>query len=205
MALATYTDLLAAAASWLNRSDLTAQLPDFVALAEARIARDLRLRTQISTASLVTVAGVQSVSIPTDLLEIDNLTVTASGYERPMQVVTPEVLDTKFPVGQYSGVPVAYMISGDQFFFGPVPDAEYPISMRYFSRLPALAVTPTNWLLTKHPGIYLWATLAEAGPFMLDNERSAIFEGKYQADFEALRLSDERAVRGGSSMRVRPL
>ena len=38
MALTTYTELKAAIADWLNRSDLTSQIPDFITLAEAEMA-----------------------------------------------------------------------------------------------------------------------------------------------------------------------
>ena len=44
MALANYADLTASVANWLNRTDLTAIIPDFVAMAESDISRDLRLR-----------------------------------------------------------------------------------------------------------------------------------------------------------------
>ena len=39
MALGTFTELKDAIADWLDRSDLTARIPDFIALAEARINR----------------------------------------------------------------------------------------------------------------------------------------------------------------------
>ena len=76
MALATYTDLLASVAAWLNRSDLTAVIPDFVSLAEGRIARDLRLRKQVINTTLSTVAGTQSVTLPSDFLEAENLAIS---------------------------------------------------------------------------------------------------------------------------------
>ena len=44
MALGTFTELKDAIADWLDRSDLTARIPDFIALAEARINRELRIR-----------------------------------------------------------------------------------------------------------------------------------------------------------------
>ena len=70
MALANYTDLLASVASYLHRSDLTANIPDFVVLAEARISRDLRIRKQITTTNLTSVAGTKTLALPSDWLEI---------------------------------------------------------------------------------------------------------------------------------------
>ena len=44
MALTTYSELQAAVASWLHRDDLTAQIPDFIRLAEA----DMQVRAKLS-------------------------------------------------------------------------------------------------------------------------------------------------------------
>ena len=42
MALATYSDLKASIADFLNRDDLTAVIPDFIKLAEAQFKREIR-------------------------------------------------------------------------------------------------------------------------------------------------------------------
>ena len=42
MALDTYANLLITIADWLNKTSLTAQIPDFVTLAEARLRRELK-------------------------------------------------------------------------------------------------------------------------------------------------------------------
>jgi hypothetical protein len=44
MAITTYAELQAAAANWLVRGDLTARIPEFITLAEARLNRVLRAR-----------------------------------------------------------------------------------------------------------------------------------------------------------------
>ncbi len=62
----TYTGLQASIAGYLHRADLTSNIPDFVALAEARIARDLRLRNQIDFDTLTTTVGTAGAGL-TDL------------------------------------------------------------------------------------------------------------------------------------------
>ena len=47
MALSTYAELKASVADWLNRSDLTSAITDFVSLAESQMERDLRTRQMI--------------------------------------------------------------------------------------------------------------------------------------------------------------
>ena len=52
MAISTYAELKSAVATWINRSDLTIQIPDFISLTEANMNRTLRTRRQITTASI---------------------------------------------------------------------------------------------------------------------------------------------------------
>ena len=49
MAISTYAELKTSIANWLDRSDLTDVIPDFIALAETRHKRDFRRSCQIST------------------------------------------------------------------------------------------------------------------------------------------------------------
>ena len=44
MAIGTFAELKTATANWLDRSDLTDRIPEFIALAEARFNRVLRIR-----------------------------------------------------------------------------------------------------------------------------------------------------------------
>ena len=75
----TYTGLQASIAGWLHRTDLAAVIPDLVALAEARIARDLRLRRQVSSAVLTTVPGTQGISLPADYRRVAAIPKLGSG------------------------------------------------------------------------------------------------------------------------------
>ena len=70
MALDTYSNLKTSIANYLNRSDLTAFLGDFILLTEARLNRELRVREMVNTdTSITTVAGTQSYALPTGYLE----------------------------------------------------------------------------------------------------------------------------------------
>ncbi len=205
MAIATYSDLQTSVANWLKRSDLTSIIPDFITLAEARIARDLRLRRQVTNTTLSTVAGTQTVTLPSDFLEMENITLTNTTPPAALSVVTPEIMDRKFPNGYVTGQPVVYAIVGDAIQFGPTPDAVYTVSLDYYQRFAALSTTPTNWLLTNHPGVYLFGALAEGAPYLMEDERTPLWDTKYRAEVAALQQADDAALRSGSAMRVRTL
>lgn len=205
MALATYSDLLASVATWLNRSDLTAVIPDFVTLAEGRIARDLRLRKQVITTTLTTVGGVQTVSLPSDFLEAENITLSGTNPPGAMSIVTPEILDRKYPDAYVTGQPQVYAIIADTIAFGPTPDDAYPVRLDYYQRLTELSSSSTNWLLTNHPSIYLNACLAEGSAYLMDADKAQAYDARYRADVADLQLRDDAALRSGSAMRVRAL
>ena len=46
MSITNYSELQTAVAAWINRTDLTALLPDFITLAESKLNRRLRTRYQ---------------------------------------------------------------------------------------------------------------------------------------------------------------
>lgn len=203
MALATYTDMLASVAGWMNRTDLTAMIPDFVALAETRIARDLRLRRQVANAAILTVANTQSVTLPSDFLEIENIGLSSTSPQAPLSFVTPEIMDRRYPAGYNSGQPVVYTTLGDTIQLGPTPDSVYTVSLDYYQRLAALTVTPTNWLLTNYPMVYLSAALVEGSLYLHDTDKVALWDARYRAEVKSLQETDDIALHGGSVMRVR--
>jgi hypothetical protein len=71
MALANFTDLKASVADFLNRSDLTTVIPDFITLCEAGFNRELRVREM----SVRTQAPIDSqyVKLPDDFLGMRNI------------------------------------------------------------------------------------------------------------------------------------
>ena len=205
MAIATYSDLQTAVANWLNRTDLTSIIPDFITLAEGKIARDLRIRKQVTNTSLSTVAGTQTVTLPSDFLEMENISLTNTTPPAALSVVTPEIMDRKYPNGYTTGQPVVYAIVADTIQFGPTPDAVYTVSLDYYQRFTALSTTPTNWLLTNYPSIYLFGALAEGASYLMNDQASAMWTQRYAQECDSLQAMDDQAVRSGSAMRVRAL
>lgn len=202
MALANYTDLLASVAAWMNRTDLTAVIPDFVTIAEARISRDLRLRKQVVSSTLATVASTRGVALPSDWLEFENVSLAITP-ERQLSYATVEQLDSVYPNNGGNSSPSLYTIEGDQILFGPTPDAVYTVNIYYYGRFSALATASTNWLLTNHPSVYLYACLMQACLYVKDATRAAEYKGLYDEVVSELQLQDDRAQHSGSVLRVR--
>lgn len=70
MAFTSYSDLKTTVANYLGRSDLTTQIPDFIRLAETRLARELRTRQMLKSATASMTGGDSKIALPTDFLEV---------------------------------------------------------------------------------------------------------------------------------------
>jgi hypothetical protein len=203
MALSSYTDLIASVANWAHRSDLGALMPDIVAMAEARISRDLRLRNQIISTTLIATAGARSVPIPTDWLEFENLSIiTSGGSQRQLTYVPVEHMDSKYD-SAYVGLPAIYTLEGDSLLLAPTPDSAYSIDAIYYARLPSIITNGTNWLLTSHPNIYLFACLAEVFLYTQNPDQIQLFSQRYSEGLQQLQVQDDRASHSGSTLRVK--
>lgn len=197
MAINSYTTLQAAVANWMNRGDLNTVIPDFIALAEARIATDLRVRRLLTATTLSTVPG-GTVTLPTGWLEFEALRYN----DRPLDFLTSEQIADRF--GQNTGEPAYYTIEGDQLVVGPSPEDVYPLDARYYKQLDSLASTGANWLLTSKPNLYLYACLAEACLFVKKKDEAASWAGLYGGIIDALHTEDKAAKYSGSTLRVMP-
>lgn len=195
MAINSFAALQAAVINWMNRGDLATVVPDFIALAEARIATDLRVRRLLTSTTLITTPG-GTVALPSGWLAFEALRYNGC----PVDLMTSEQLADRF--GQNTGEPLKYTIEGDQLVLGPTPANAYTLSARYYKQLDPLEVTGTNWLLTSKPNLYLYAALAEACLFVKKKDDAASWAGLYGGIVEALHTEDETAKHSGSQLRV---
>lgn len=169
MALSTYTELQTSIVRYAMRtgdSEFTAQVPDFVALCEARVNRLLRVREMEAVATL-TLAADGTAALPSDYLVFRD--VTATGYDpvRSLQAVTPDYATNEHPYS--NGRSDHFSIAGSTL--RTHPPATGDVRLRYYQALPALASNATNWLLAKSPGVYLYGSLLESAPYMMDDQR----------------------------------
>ena len=195
MALANYTDLKASVADFLNRSDLTSVIPDFVTMAEADFNRTLRVREM----SIRTRAPIDSqyVKLPDDFLGMRNIDLLTDPVT-PMTYKNLQNLDIH-RAGDMTGKPIYYSIMQNNIEFAPAPDGDYTIEIVYYQKVPALADNSTSWLLDAHPDAYLYGSLMHSAPYLQHDERVGIWAGKYQQIIEQITTSDEKAKFSGST------
>jgi hypothetical protein len=194
VALANYSDLLAAVASWLNRTDLTAFIPDFIRLAETEFNRTLRTM-EMESRSTATLTS-DAVAVPTDFIGLRSIQID----DTRLDFITPAELFED----ETTGYPTRYTVSDGQFFFRPAPSSGV-VTIDYYASIPALTVSnTTNWLMTKHPDLYLFAVLAQAGFYIRDADMVADAKDRAEQLMGEIGVAVQKERYGGRRLVMRP-
>jgi hypothetical protein len=195
MSLDSYSGLLSSVAGWLMRDDLTAVIPDFVALAEADMNQKLRLRSMLtrSTTTLDDDTGFET--LPTDFLQMYRLTLDDEDLDFAPALQMPGfALDW-----QGASAPLYYSIVGNQLQFVPAPmSLTGSLDMIYYARVPALSVSNTsNVILAANPAIYLYGALLASAPYLGDDARVQTWGTLYSQALDGLQMADDNAEFAG--------
>ena len=201
MAITTYSELKTAVADWLNRSDLTSAIPNFIALAEAEMNRQIRHRKMVTRATAT--MDTPYFAVPADWKENIRFQLNTNPVT-PLVFVTPEQLLEDSQKYSAANQPMFYTTIGQQFEVLPQPDGSYEAELLYYAKLPSLSdAAPTNWLLTESPDIYLYATLIQSAPYLKEDERTPVWTAMYDRLVNDMLLADERARIGSSKLKAR--
>lgn len=198
MAITNYTDLQSTVADWLHRSDLTNVIPTFIQLAEKQMSRQLRLKNQEAEA---TGTAASTIALPADYVEMIALTLTSGDEERALKQVD-RFSGTR--VNNFTADTAYYTIEGGNIVLTPDPAGTETYTLQYYAAVPALSgASPTNWLITAHPDLYLYAVLLQSAPYLIDDARVATWQGAYTAILASIREQDEKDRWSGSPINAR--
>ena len=201
MAISTYSELQTAVANWLDRDDLTDRIPEFIALAEARFNRVLRLRSMEAKYTADTVAGQRNLAVPTSYIQMRNFQVNTSPLTT-LSYVTPEIYDRLWG-GSTSGTPKFYTILANEVSFGPIPGSVMEVEMLFYKKFDNLTtLSPTNTLLTDSPDLYLYGAMLEAEPFIMNDERVPLWAAALDRAVSDMQEQDNKDRHSGSALRV---
>ena len=215
MAINTYATLQTAVANWLDRSDLTDRIPEFISLSEARMNRTLRLSMMLNVdettlgGAATLVAGTRDYDLPSGYLQMVDFHLRTSPITT-LSYLTPENMNRMW-AGSQGGKPLAYTIFADnstgtpikKVRLGPSPASAYDYSIMFYKKIDALSDSnTTEQMLTDNPDIYLYGALLEAEPFLMNDQRVQLWATAFQESVRALQEQDNKDRHSGSAMRV---
>ena len=188
-AFADFLDLRTAVIENVGRPDIADVFPRLLALAEARLAREVRVREQMATVTLNLVDG--RALLPTDWLEVIGV-FSATGMEYRQLATQANT--------QHTGT-CFYSIEGG-YLVGPTDSGE--IRMDYYAKLPPLgtSVTTTNYLLQRYPDVYLYTTAFEAAKYVRDMEAAQINRDLMNEAIADMKADDQMARYARARVRV---
>lgn len=192
MAITTYAQLQAAVANWLDRTDLTATIPDFIKLAEADINSQFNHREIESTSTLTPVVGSRFIPLPTGYREPLNLWLLWSGSAgvQEMRALTPETMS----LTTVNSIPQSWCVDGSNIAFEcpNISSGQYSFLFRWGGAVALSDTTTTNLVLTNYPNVYLFGALKEAAPYLRDPDAMVMWEGKYREAIAAAKAKEFR-------------
>jgi len=201
MAFTNYTTFVSTVENYLARTDLTSVIPDFIQMAQLRMSRDLRTEAMLKVAT--TAATDNKVAFPTDFLELREMHFQGN----PPIILEYQSPDLFFRNGQtsLSGRSHFFTMLGTEFQFAPSQDATYTIQILYYGQ-PAFISTTTasNLFLAYYPDALLYATLAEAEPYLMNDPRVATWSALYDRAIANIKTSDLGQTYAYTTLNVTP-
>lgn len=217
----TYEGLKASVADFLNRSDLSTTVPDFIVLAESQmhrrfvgrqrqglpIPRRLFLRSDASFAE-----DDEYIAVPTDFGGAITLILTgADATVIEVDYLDSTNLQAKRVADNWTGAPKWYTVVGSELQLYPVADQAYTGELTYIKRMPALTTAnqATNWILQDCPDAYLYGALVQSAPYLKDDSRITVWGTLFTSALDDIcnadpTPSDKSTLRSELSLLINP-
>ena len=201
MAFTTYSSFVTTVESYLARTDLTSVIPDFIQMAQLRMTRDLRTERMLKGAT--TTPTDSKVAFPPDFLELREMHFQGN----PPILLEFQSPDLFFRNGQttLSGRSHYFTMLGTEFQFAPSQDSSYTIQILYYAQPTFISTTTaSNLFLAYYPDALLYATLAEAEPFLMNDARIATWSALYDRAIANIKTSDLGQTYAYTTLSVTP-
>jgi hypothetical protein len=195
--IASYTELKATVARWLNRGDteLLADIPTMIAIAEEEISAELR--AQVTRAALT--LDSDEVTLPDDCGQLRVVRFDTATLRHALDITTDVALAGLRRVG--TGIPQYAAVVDNTLLLDIEPGDDYTAEITYYDKLVPLSDdNPSNDILTNSARIYLFGALKEAEPFLQHDERIPVWEAKF-----AKAISDENVRRERAELAAAPV
>lgn len=192
MAITNFGELRAAVIDWLDDGSLANRVNDFIAFAESRFRRDIRIREMIARATAD--FDTRFLSLPDDFVEMIALRLRVPADEGGGVAVLNEVSPYHMTRlrDERPGRPQHFTVH-NELELDRVTGEEMTAEMVYYAALPALSeAVPTNALLKRAPDVYLYGALIEAEPFVGNSDQLRAWAEVYAAARERLHATDRR-------------
>ena len=187
---------------WLDVPDLDDDVFGFcLDSANERLNRDLSSQWMESTYEYEVTDPSEPIDLPSEIPDYNRMRlVTIRGYE-PLAVVAINEFKAE-KVNNTGTTPRVYCISNMQLLIWPLPAVGSIIDIDYYVKVPALDDdNDYNVFSTRHPDALLYASLIEATPFLLEDERLETWAVLYTGIKDSINLAADKATKGSTPLK----
>ena len=204
----TYTQLLTLVPQYAERTDaaFAAQLPTFIALAENRIATEMKQQGFQAVVS-GTLPTTSTMAKPSYWKETISFNFTDATGARAQLLLRPlEYVRNYWPNESVQGTPKFYAdYNATHFLLGPTPAAALNFELVYYARLQPLgAGNDSNWMTNNAPQALLAAIMVEACRYAKNTARQATWEEMYQSSSGGLKQENSERQADRTTVFTRP-
>lgn len=190
VAISNYSELVAAIRKYFPRSDdITADIDLAISLFENYVDTSFWPQEKKNEVTLSVTAGSTSVTLPSDVLSVYDVTIANSYTLR--SATLKDIREAR--VSTFAGKPEFYAekithsntlntdLITNALEFYPTSDAVYTMNVVYWMKLlPLNNIQTTNWLLRLDPSLYLYGSLAHIPPRFSDGEKITSWTGMFE-------------------------
>lgn len=173
----------------------------FIQFAENKLYRTLNLRNEETALSVDVSSGLAAV--PTDFKKLKFVYYNSSPIS-PLTWVPLTKLYEEYPVRSSTSTPCLISREGANFVFGPVAtDGTGVLKGVYYAKQDPLRTTDPSWYVTNAPEVLLYASLLEAKPFIMDDERIPVWQTFLRDAIQTLKEENKNAETSGGPISQR--
>ena len=211
----TYNSLVQLVQTYCDRTDdpFVSTIPTFIANAEARLARELKVLGFLKAVTSTFTPGTAILAKPALWRETVSFNVGSGTGGNTRNTIVPrtyEYLRTYWPDPSQTGQPKYYCdYDYTHWLVSPTPGIDpvtglaYPFEVLYYELVEPLdANNQTNFLTDYAPDMLLFAVLLETAPFLKDDERIQTWQARYDRCLQAEVQANVRRVVDRSNIAV---
>lgn len=181
----TYSELKAAIATYMHRTDLTSSIPMFIELAESFLFRELQIKELQISVDGTTTGGY--AALPTDFDSVSRVSVTYGGAARTLDYISLADAPTSI-----SSAPGFYSLENNQLRIWGASDGQ-AYTLYYIPIIAALSDSnATNWLLDNAKELYLYASALEGAKWTRNTPETQKLSEVVATSLESVKRFNER-------------
>lgn len=204
--MTTYNELIHDVGLWLDRDDLSVQIPTFVKMGEQEVYRKLRISAMESISYTPLSTTSQYYDIPSNFISARNVYIDTSPPTK-LAYVTPEQMILTVTSSNSNPRPIQYTIVDNYFKLDTVAaSSDNNLYISYFRKFDELSFegsTSTNWLLNNAYALFLYGAILGAEMYLYNDERIPMIRSEFDRIIFELNDQAEEGRYSGDSLRIR--